>query len=260
MERPEDAARRVFGERAAFYTTSDAHTDPDVLGRVTDLVRPHADMTVLDVGTGTGHTALAVAPKAGHVIGADLTPEMLCEARMLRDRQGRSNVTYCVADVHRLPFESSLFHAVTCRRAGHHFSDICRSIAEIRRVLLPGGILVVDDRSVPEEDALDELMNRLDTHHDASHVREYRPSEWSQMLTGAGFEVRTVEPYTQHRPLRSLTQGVEGDKVSLIDEAIADLAPSQRRALGLTVVNEEIHFNHFFVMLSAVASEADDGI
>ena len=257
MERPEDAARRIFGERAAFYTTSEAHTDPEVLGRVTDLVRPQADMTVLDVGTGTGHTALALAPRAGHVIGADLTPEMLCEARMLRDRQGQSNVTYCVADVHRLPFGSSSFQAVTCRRAAHHFSGIRASLAEVRRVLLPGGVLVVDDRSVPEDDALDEFMNRLDTYHDASHVREYRPSEWSQMLVDTGFEVRTVSGYTQHRPLRSLTQGVAADRVALIDAAIENILPSQQRALGLSEVNGEIHFNHFFVMLSAVASGVD---
>ena len=48
MESHEDAARRIFGERASFYTTSSVHTDPEVLARVVELTRPTQDAIALD--------------------------------------------------------------------------------------------------------------------------------------------------------------------------------------------------------------------
>jgi ubiquinone/menaquinone biosynthesis C-methylase UbiE len=49
-------AQQVFGERAAWYTTSASHTDKAVLDRVAELARPQPAALVLDVATGTGHT------------------------------------------------------------------------------------------------------------------------------------------------------------------------------------------------------------
>ena len=69
MKTTEEAARRIFGERASRYTTSATHTDPQVLGRVVELSRPEASWRALDVGTGTGHTAFAVAPHVARVVG-----------------------------------------------------------------------------------------------------------------------------------------------------------------------------------------------
>jgi hypothetical protein len=86
----------------------------------------------------------------------------------------------------------------------------------MKRVLRAGGQLVVDDRSVPEDDFVDERMNELDRLHDESHVRQYRPSEWERMLEACGFAVESVEPYIKHRPLTSLTDGVSTDNVKRI--------------------------------------------
>ncbi len=252
MEKPEEAARRVFGRRAAFYTTSGTHADPTVLGRVTGLLGSSQDHTVLDVGTGTGHTAFAAAERTGHVAGIDLTREMLEEARRLQpDRQ--PNVSFSNADVHHLPFGAACFQGVTCRRAAHHFSDIQRALHEMRRVVRPGSTLVVDDRAAPEDTALDEVMNELDTFHDASHVREYRPSQWRGLLSGSGFDLNHLETYTQHRPLRSLTQGVSEMGVAGVLSTLGRLTPDQRRQLNYGEIAREIHFDHFYVLLSATA-------
>lgn len=74
---PESEARRIFGQRAARYTTSAVHADPQILARVIAVAAPQPDWVVLDVATGTGHTALALAPRVRAVVGIDLTPEML---------------------------------------------------------------------------------------------------------------------------------------------------------------------------------------
>ena len=99
----EERAKAIFGDRADLYTTSVAHTDQQVLGRLVEIAKPQADWHVLDIGTGTGHTALALAPHVRKVLGLDLTEEMLVEARKLACERDISNVSFQVADVHHLP-------------------------------------------------------------------------------------------------------------------------------------------------------------
>jgi ubiquinone/menaquinone biosynthesis C-methylase UbiE len=181
MDSIEKKAQTVFGERASFYTTSNAHTDPQALGRVVALAEPRKNWAVLDIATGTGHTAFAVSPHVNSVVGVDLTVEMLTQAERLRVEKLLSNVVFQIADAHELPFQPETFDLVTCRRAAHHFSNIRRALREMRRVLRIGGKVIIDDRSVPEDDFLDACMNLLDTYHDESHVRQYRASEWQQM-------------------------------------------------------------------------------
>jgi len=241
------------------YTTSATHTDPRVLGRVVELSRPEPDWAALDVGTGTGHTAFAVAPHVHEVIGIDLTRQMLAEARRLQSERALTNVDFCLADAHDLPFADGAFDLVTCRRTAHHLSSIHRALGEMKRVLRAGGRLVIDDRSVPEDDFVDACMNELDRYHDESHVRQYRPSEWREMLDALGFSVEDVEPYVQHRPLTSLTDGVSPENVERIHRVLAGLTENQRQTLNFVEVDGEPHVNHWYVMVSATVQAARNG-
>ncbi len=247
----EDLAKHVFGERAALYTTSACNTDPQVLQRVVELCAPQPHWSVLDIATGTGHTALALAPHVASVIGIDLTPEMLTEAERLQAERSVTNVHFRTSDVHHLPFADDAFDLVTCRRAAHHFSDIGQALREMRRVLRRDGRLVIDDRSVPEDDFVDACMNALDRLHDESHVRQYRPNEWRHMLGVQGFVIEVVEPYTKHRPLTALTQGVSSENIAKIDAVLAKLDASQRRALNLQEISGEPYLTHWYVLVAA---------
>ena len=255
MESTEDRIQKVFGERAAFYTTSSSHTDQQVLARIIEMAQPKPDWTVLDVATGTGHTAFAVAPHVRSVIGIDLTPEMLAEAEQLQMDRSISNVTFQLGNVHNLPFRDNSFDLLTCRRAAHHFSDIERALDEMRRVLRPGGRIVIDDRSVPEDDFIDQCMNLLDTYHDESHVREYRRSEWERMLEKSGFQVEVADSYVKHRPLNSLTDGVSEENTNKIRATLDRLTVPQREAFNLIEKDGALYLNHWFVMLSALLPE-----
>lgn len=247
----EDTAKRVFTRRAAFYTTSSAHTDPQVLARVVELAAPAPDWMALDVATGTGHTAFALAPHLRSVVGTDLTAAMLAEATGLGARAEVTNVRFAVADAHALPFPDGAFALVTCRRAAHHFSDISRALTEMHRVLRPGGRLVIDDRSVPSDDFVDACINQIDRYHDESHVREYRPDEWARMLEGAGFAVEVAEPYRRHRPLTAYTDGALPANVTRIHALLGGLTPEQRAALNFRDVDGEPYLDHYFVLLAA---------
>lgn len=253
MSSIEEAAKRIFGERAETYTTSAVHADEQVLARIVELARPQLHWTARDIATGTGHTALAVAPHVASVIGFDLTPEMLAEADKLRAARGASNVTFREGDVHALPFPNASFDLVTSRRAPHHFSNIKLALSEMKRVLRPGGRLLIDDRSVPEDDFVDACMNELDWYHDESHVRQYRPSEWQTMLKEAGFAVELAELYTKHRPQTSLTKDVRDENVRKIHARIVALNEQQRQALCLAEVKGELYINHWYILLAATS-------
>ena len=116
-----------------------------------------------------------------------------------------------------------------------------------------GGILVIDDRSVPEDDFLDRCMNLLDTLHDESHVREYRPSEWKQMLEETGFQIDVAETYIKHRPLTSLTNDVSEENARKIQNTLDSLGDSQKEAFNLIEQNGDLYINHWFVMIAATA-------
>ncbi len=94
-------------------------------------------------------------------------------------------------------------------------------------------------------------MNELDEYHDASHAREYRPSEWRAMLRSTRFGVEELKVYTRHRPLKALTDGVSEDNVHKIRERLDSLSTSERQALSLTEEGGDIYLNHWFVMIAA---------
>jgi SAM-dependent methyltransferase len=181
---------------------------------------------------------------------------MLAEAEKLAVQQGVSNVRFVEANIHELPFDDETFDdeqfdLVTCRRAAHHFSDIREALAEMVRMLKPRGLLLIDDRCVPEDDFVDSIMNRLDWLHDESHVREYRPSQWQALLEAAGCRVLTLQTYVRHRPLSSLTERVSPQNVAQIHSILGSLSADQRQKLALVEKNGELYSNHWYVILAA---------
>ena len=245
-------AQSIFAKRAAFYTTSVVHADTAVLERLVELAQPTATEHVLDVATGTAHTALAFAPHVAHVIATDITPEMMAQGEMLRAEAGLENLEFRMADAHDLPFEDAAFDIVTCRRAAHHFVDVAKAMREMTRVLKPGGRLVIDDRSVPEDNFADATLNRLDWLHDHSHVRQYRSSEWRSMMQEAGCKIEAIETYTKHRPLSAFTNGIDAVDVAEIESIVAGLSADQRARLNVVEKDGEVYVNHWYITVIGV--------
>ncbi len=185
--------REQFGRAAEAYVTSPTHAAGDDLARLVELLAPTRDDFALDVSTGGGHTALAVARHAGRVVASDLTPAILAAARRFVAGQGAANVEFVVADAERLPFLDETFSIVTVRIAPHHYADVARAVSEMARVLRPGGQLLVIDNIAPEEAELDAAVNDWDKRRDPSHVREYKASEWRGFLEAAGLQVTHFE-------------------------------------------------------------------
>ena len=186
---PKRIARDTFGRVAEKYRTSADHTDVEDLDLLFAGLEISADHRVLDVATGGGHTAAALAGRGARVVASDLTPKMLWEARKLAVARGAGNFAFCAADAEALPFADSAFDRVTCRIAAHHFPDVRAALREMARVARGGGRIGIIDSVVPGEPALDAFLNGIEKVRDPSHVRSYRVEEWLEFLAEAGLSL-----------------------------------------------------------------------
>src|SRR5262249_10956986 len=157
-----DRVREIFGRAAEAYVTSPAHAAGSDLRRLLELAAPATTDIALDISTGGGHTALALAPYVARVVASDLTPQMLAAAQRFLTAQGATTADYVVADAERLPFLAESFSLVTVRIAPHHYADVRAAVREMARVLAPGGRLIVIDNIAPEDPTLDRYVNEWD--------------------------------------------------------------------------------------------------
>ncbi|HXQ59494.1 MAG TPA: class I SAM-dependent methyltransferase [Acidimicrobiales bacterium] len=115
---------------------------PDTLERwVLDHVAWRASMTAADVGCGPGPYLAELSVRAARVVALDLSPGMLRDASIRFAASRRPSVV--VADAQRLPLPDRSVDVVLCAHMLYHVPDIDAAVAEFRRVLAPGGTLLV---------------------------------------------------------------------------------------------------------------------
>lgn len=186
MKPTKEEVARQFDRMSTAYARSEGHAGGDDLDILVRFVAPTTDMRVLDVATGSGNTAVAIAPFVASVVAIDIAPSMLERTRELAARKGLTNVSTALMDVEALDFHDASFDVVTSRIAPHHFIDIARAVREIARVLRPGGAFVVEDSVVPEDRELDAFLNGVEKLRDPTHVRSLTAQEWTDLLASAG--------------------------------------------------------------------------
>jgi ubiquinone/menaquinone biosynthesis C-methylase UbiE len=133
--------------------------------------------SLLDVGCGLCHWSRLLLPRMARgtrFVGVDYEERWIAEseASLLRkvDRNHLSNVAFYCADAHELPFEADQFDVVTCQTVLMHLREPDRAVAEMRRVLKPGGLIVciepnnflnyVSFDSLIDNESLDEISDR----------------------------------------------------------------------------------------------------
>jgi len=235
MTSKQDVSRQ-FGRTAKAYATSAGHASGSDLAIVVQLLNPQTYMRVLDVATGAGHTAAAVAPLVAEVVASDLVPEMIGETQLLFSKRGLQNVSAVVSDVELLLFPDHSFDAVTCRIAPHHFLDIEKALREIARVLKPGGVFVVEDSCAPEAVRQDRFINELETLRDPTHIRSYTKKQWKQMLVRAGMRVARLRNYRKTHEVADWIQRSDlgADQQAKVWAAFANAPAWARKRFSIT--------------------------
>ena len=98
---------------------------------------------VADIGCGTGEASELLAPFVAQVVAIDRESSMLQAAR--GRTQGLSNVEFREGDLAKLPAQDGEFDAALAMLVLHHIRDVAAALREVRRVLRPGGVLLVVD-------------------------------------------------------------------------------------------------------------------
>lgn len=190
-----------FNQYAQGYVTNKTHAKGQELDILIEVAQPQSDWNVLDIATGGGHTALKFAPHVAKVTATDLTPNMLEAAQKFITGQGITNVEFKLADAENLPFEETTFDLVTCRIAPHHFPDAFRFVQESTRVLKPGGLLLVQDQVLPDEEADAKYVDAFEKYRDPSHNRAFAEYEWRGMFLDAGLTIEHTEQVIKRHEL-----------------------------------------------------------
>ena len=117
--------------------------------RAADLARVGPGSRALDVATGTGDLAIALARRGGEVVGSDFSEGMLERARV-KDR----GVRWEQANALALPYPDDAFDAATVGFGARNFSDLRGGLSEMVRVVRPGGRVVVLEITTPTKPPL----------------------------------------------------------------------------------------------------------
>ncbi len=189
-------AAEQFGLTAQAYLTSAVHAQGADLQRLRELGRTLPGALALDLGCGAGHAGFALAEAGMQVTAYDLSAPMLEVVAQEAQRRGLPGLQTRQGPAEHLPFDTAAFDLVVTRFSAHHWLDLPAALCEARRVLRPRGMLVVVDAVAPEAPLLDTLLQTVELLRDASHVRDYRVSEWRAMLLAAGFDAPQVDGWT----------------------------------------------------------------
>ena len=187
---------KQFGTTAAAYLSSAVHAQGEDLLRLGLLVQQLRVEQVLDLGCGAGHASFALAAAGAQVTAYDLAPEMLDVVAREAEARQLSGVKTQQGSVDALPFADGSVDLVATRFSAHHWLDVPAALREARRVLKPGGTLVIIDAVAPESPLCDTLLQTVEILRDASHVRDYRVSEWRVLLQDAGFSAPQPDTWT----------------------------------------------------------------
>lgn len=176
-------------------------------------VREFADLRgderALDVGTGAGAMALALAPLVREVVGVDPVPELLALARA----RALPNTGFVQGDGTTLPFPDGAFDLVGTHRTLHHVERPELVVAELARVTQPGGRVLVVDQLAPEDEAHAAMLHEFETMRDRSHMRLLTDTELRQLFAANGLSVLRERREEESRELAAYLDlaGSEGD-------------------------------------------------
>jgi ubiquinone/menaquinone biosynthesis C-methylase UbiE len=190
--RPTPAARqkRVWDKAAPSYDRQIAFFEKTWFTGGREWLGARARGRVLEVAIGTGRS-LPHYPAGVTVTGIELSPAMLATARQRASDLGR-DVTLREADAEHLPFDDASFDTVTCARALCTIPSPAAAVGEMRRVLAPGGHLLLLDHigsTWPPLYAAQWLAERITIRTAGEHfTRRHLP-----LVKAAGFQIEETE-------------------------------------------------------------------
>jgi len=178
--------------------------------QVHDFVRLRGDERALDVGTGAGALAFALAPLVREVVGIDPVPELLELARA----RSLPNTEFVEGDGTALPFAAGAFDLAATHRTLHHVTHPERVVAELARVTRSGGHVLVVDQLAPDDPPAAAALHGFETARDPSHARLLTAADLEELFAANRLTLLRERHDEELRELSAYLDlaGCEGDR------------------------------------------------
>ncbi len=220
----EDSIREEFTHQSRSFGASAAMSSAQTLGVLAELVPAEPKARWLDVACGPGVVSRAVAARVGTVTGVDLTPAMVEEAERRAVDEGIANVSFLLGDATALDFTDGSFDGAITRFSFHHIPVPSRALAEMARLVRPGGWLVVGDQVTDDDGEGAAWHQEIERLRDPTHWASQRLGRLRAMGEELGLELeeeRLVPIEIDYEDW--LARGSAGQSASpLIDKLLAE--------------------------------------
>jgi SAM-dependent methyltransferase len=180
--------RDEFAHQADSFARSPAMSLAETLDAVVELVPEDGAARWAELASGPGLIARAMAPRVGSVLGLDLTPAMIEKARADAAVAGVENVSFELGDATGLDVPDDSLDGAVTRFSLHHIPAPVRVLEEMRRVVKPGGYLVVADHVTDDDGEAAAWHQEIERLRDPSHWACLTPSGIAAMGERVGLE------------------------------------------------------------------------
>jgi SAM-dependent methyltransferase len=185
----DDANVAEFTHQAESFEASAVVRLPQTLDAVVALVPADPAARWLEAACGGGVIARALAARVGSVQGVDLTPAMLEVARREAAARGLGNVTFSLGDATALQLPDAGLDGAITRFSLHHVPVPGRLVAEMARVVRPGGLVIVADHVADEDPDGEAWHQQIERVRDPSHWACLTPARLRALGAAAGLEL-----------------------------------------------------------------------
>lgn len=242
--------QKSFGVQAQSFDNNGYHlSKAEYRQYMIDRTGPQKTDHVLEVAAGTCICGRAFATYAAKVTCLDATPAMLQVGREEAEKVGLINMEFVEGMAENLPFADKSFDIVMSRLAFHHFVNPDKIFAEMKRVLKPGGKLILMDMTVQEEELRDKV-DFLERMRDFSHVRDLTLGEMRDLYNKNGLQLLLQEQMDIPVSLSgwmALTHTPEHVQEEIIRRMEQDMAGGEPTGFAPYRKDGEIYFNHHWV-------------
>ena len=183
--------------KAERFAARQAERAAALAARLDRLVSLRGDERALDVGTGAGALAFALAPRVASVVAVDSDAAMLAQARAAAP----PNVEVVEGDAQALSFGDFSFDLAATVRTLHHVRRPELTVAELVRVTRPGGTILVADQLAPVDPLAGFELNRFETARDPSTTRILAEADLRGLFDMNGLVLVREEVESEQREL-----------------------------------------------------------
>ena len=241
-----------FTRQAEPFARSATLRAPEITERIGEALGPRASGRILDLACGPGVLTAPLCQNAHSVIGLDLTHRVLEVAKRASDP---ARAAFVRGAAEQTPFADGGFDAVTLRLAPHHVLDPGAVLREVRRLLRPGGRVVVLDVLTSGDPRVAALHNEIERARDPSHTAFVPGDTLRSSIEAAQLSVALEQRWQSQRTFAEWAAIIdEPERMNEVDHRLrAHVEAGETLGIDLRVSDGTLCFDYRWALIAADA-------